>query len=194
MGRTLRRFNGGPDADSQWARIVMNRATLASILSRGPEQLKVLEISGSFWKDRCAFKEYKTVSYPDYDVCLGPLSDSFDLIIAEQVFEHLPRPYRAAQNIHQMLKPGGHFLVTTPFLLKVHNFPLDCTRWTPVGMRFFLTECGFSPEKIEVHSWGNRRCVNANFVRWQLYRPWRHSLVNEPEFPVVVWALAQKDG
>ncbi len=101
----------------------MNRETLSLIQSRGPERLKVLEISGSFWKDRCGFREYHTVSYPDYDVTLEPLPDTFDLIIAEQVLEHIPWPSRAVRNIFQMLNPGGAFLVTTPFLLKLHEFP-----------------------------------------------------------------------
>ncbi len=192
LARSLRRYTGGNDSDEHWARVVMDRETLSRIRSLGPEELKVLEISGSFWKDRCAFREYQALYYPDYDVCLRPLPDTFDLVIAEQVFEHLPWPYRAARNIHQMLKPGGIFLVTTPFLVKIHEHPIDCTRWTPTGMRYFLAECGFSLENIEAHSWGNRRCIRANFARWQIYQPWRHSLVNEPEFPVVVWALAQR--
>ena len=164
LSRSLRLDNGNGCPENQWARIVMNRETLSLIQSRGPEKLKVLEISGSFWKDRCVFREYHTVSYPDYDVTLGPLPDTFDLIIAEQVLEHIPWPSRAARNIFQMLKPGGAFLVTTPFLLRLHEFPLDCTRWTPTGMRYFLAECGFSFERTQVYSWGNRRCISANFA------------------------------
>jgi hypothetical protein len=61
-------------------------------------------------------------------------------------------------------------------------------------MRYFLAECGFPFEKVEAYSWGNRSCVKGNFNHWQIYRRWRHSLANEPDFPVVVWALAQKDG
>ena len=129
-------FTGAPDfhGQCQWARIVMNRGTLALIQRCNPESLSVLEIAGSFWKDRCRFRDYRALFHPDYDVCTGPLPEKFDLIIAEQVFEHLLWPYRAGRNIHEMLKPGGLFLVTTPFLLKVHDDPQDCSRWTPTGM------------------------------------------------------------
>ena len=48
-----------------------------------------MEISGNHWKDRCQFKEYKNLYYSDYDICAGALGERFDLIIAEQVFEHL---------------------------------------------------------------------------------------------------------
>jgi SAM-dependent methyltransferase len=171
----------------------MNRETLALVHRCNPERLSVLEISGSFWRDRCRYKEYKTLSHPDYDVCMGPLLERFDLIIAEQVFEHLLWPYRAGRNIYSMLNPGGLFLVTTPFLVKVHDYPQDCSRWTPTGMRYFLAECGFPLEGVEAYSWGNRSCVEANFRRWEIFRRWRHSLVDEPEFPIVVWALARRD-
>ena len=164
LSRSLKLENGNGGPQNQWARIVMNRETLSLIQSRGPEKLKVLEISGSFWKDRCVFKEYHTVSYPDYDVTLEPLADTFDLIIAEQVLEHIPRPSRAARNIFQMLNPGGTFLVTTPFLLRLHEYPLDCTRWTPTGMRYFLAECGFSFEKIQVYSWGTGVASGQTFA------------------------------
>jgi 2-polyprenyl-3-methyl-5-hydroxy-6-metoxy-1,4-benzoquinol methylase len=87
----------------------MNQQALSLIQSHKPGELKVLELSGKFWRDRCQYREYKAVSYPDYDVCAGPLPETFDLIIAEQVFEHLAWPYRAAKNIHEMLNPGGFF-------------------------------------------------------------------------------------
>src|SRR4051794_17454344 len=180
--------HGGPY--NQWARIVMNRETHDLIARRSPETMKVLEISGSFWKDRFRFKDYRSVAYPEYDVCSARLPETFDLIVAEQVFEHLAWPYRAGKNIHEMLNPGGLFLVTTPFLVKIHEEPFDCTRWTSTGMRYFLAECGFPLEKVEAFSWGNRACVEANLRRWQIYQPWRHSLKDERLFPIVVWALA----
>jgi len=175
-----------------WARIVMNRETQRWVSELQPGRLKVLELSGTDWQGFAPFKDYSTIAYPDYDICGEPLPQIHDLIIAEQVFEHLARPYRAGRNVYQMLNPGGWFLVTTPFLVRVHDCPIDCTRWTETGMKYFLAECGFPPEKIKVASWGNRACVRASFNRWVTYRRWRHSLVNEPNFPVSVWALAQK--
>jgi len=91
-----------------------------------------------------------------------------------------------------MLTPGGYFLVSTPFLLRIHNEPTDCTRWTETGLRHFLAESGFPLAEIQTGSWGNRACVKSNFGWWARYHPWIHSLRNEPEFPVHVWALARK--
>ena len=58
-------------------------------------------------------------------------------------------------------------------------------------MKYFLAEAGFSLENTETGSWGNRSCVKANFNKWAR-RGWFGSLRNEPDFPVVVWALAKK--
>ena len=30
-----------------------------------------------------------------------------------------------------------------PFLIRVHNVPIDCSRWTEDGLKFHLEECGF---------------------------------------------------
>ena len=64
-----------------------------------------------------------------------------------------------------MLQPGGHFLIVTPFLYKVHPNPYDCTRWTETGMRYFLAECGFPLDPITTGSWGNRACLEATLRR-----------------------------
>jgi hypothetical protein len=66
---------------------------------------------------------------------------------------------------------------------------------TEVGLKHFLAECGFPPEAIRTDSWGNRDCVIESFKMMATpYRKRIHSLRNEPDFPVHVWALAQKRG
>lgn len=190
--RVYRGIIGIGSTGQPWARIVMNRETLRWIEGLRPETLDTLEISGGDWKDRARFKSYRSVEYPEFDLTTDVLEERFDLIIAEQVFEHIQRPYPAAKNVYAMLKPGGYFLITTPFMLRVHAYPTDCSRWTEEGMKYFLAECGFPLEQIETASWGNRACVKANFIEWREYRPWLHSLKNEPNFPVSVWALARK--
>ena len=179
-------------ATNQWLRVVMNEQTQKLVQSLNPSALNVLEISGRVWGERGPFKEYRSVRFPEFDICHDRLEEKFDLIIAEQVFEHLLWPSRAGKNVRHMLKPDGYFLITTPFLVRVHDFPTDCTRWTETGLKYFLVECGFSLEDVQVASWGNRSCVKSHLGRkWRIYRPWRHSLRNEPTFPVVVWALAK---
>jgi SAM-dependent methyltransferase len=178
-------------SSEHWSRVVMGDKQTKYLCALPLNQLKALEISGDHWKD-LPFQDYKDLHYPDFDICEQVLPEKFDVIIAEQVFEHLLYPYRAGKNIYEMLSPGGLFLISTPFLLRVHGAPTDCTRWTETGLKYFLNECGFSIDKIETDSWGNRACVKANFLRWTTFRKRIHSLSNEPEFPFHVWAFARK--
>lgn len=144
-----------------WTRPVMHEACTRLLTERGMENLDVLEIFSGEWRT-FPFRSYREMNFPEYDICEDILDNQFNLIIADQVFEHLLR------------------------------LPYDCTRWTETGIKYFLAESGFPLDKIIAGSWGNRACVKANFNRWAR-RGWFGSLKNEPDFPVTVWALAQKE-
>jgi SAM-dependent methyltransferase len=173
-----------------WSRVVMNRETGRWIEELVPGKLRVLEISGQGWS-RKGFKEYRSVNYPEFDICNDVLCEPFDLIIAEQVFEHVLWPYRAGRNVLGMLRPGGYFLITVPFLVRIHGSPADCTRWPETGLKYFLAECGFPLNDVKTGSWGNRRCIEANYREWTNFYRHLNSLENEPDFPFHVWALAR---
>ena len=188
----LRMLWGDARPHEQWQRIVLNRRVRELIDALTPASMSALEISGSNWPTDGYFHSHRSVDFPEFDICKDRLEERFDLIIAEQVFEHVPYPYRAARNVLAMLKPGGRFLIATPFLVKIHACPMDCSRWTETGLRHLLEDCGFPLETIRTGSWGNRRCVKANLrSRWPVYVPGLHSLRNDPEYPIQVWALAQ---
>jgi SAM-dependent methyltransferase len=179
-------------ADQQWARVVMDRETDHLMRELDRSVLDAVEISGTKWRD-FGFASYRSLDYAEYDLCARPFApEAFDVVIAEQVLEHVLWPYRAVRHAWQMLRPGGVFLVTTPFLVRVHAYPTDCSRWTPLGLKHLLAEGGFGLDDIESGSWGNRSCIRANFKGWPNWVRWKHSLRNEPDFPVVVWALARK--
>lgn len=180
-----------PRPETQWGRIVMDKETDKLIRNLDIKELNVLEISGNKW-GKLPFKKYTSIMYPELDICERKLDATYDLIICEQVFEHLLWPYRAGKNIYDMLEEGGHFMLTTPFLIKIHNSPVDCSRWSKLGLKYFLAECGFPLENIESFSWGNKATVVANFKSWIAYNSSKHSLENEEEFPYVVWAIARK--
>lgn len=176
----------------QWSRIVYVRAWRERIAHLDPSRIEALEISPGMsdtWRS-LPFKSYTAVQYPEFDICEMTLPRQFDLVVADQVFEHLERPYEAGRNVVSMLKPNGHFLIATPFLIRVHGHPNDYTRWTPNGLRVFLEDCGFPKEGIETGAWGNRACVKANFGSWARFGFGR-TLRNEPDFPVTVWAIAR---
>jgi SAM-dependent methyltransferase len=179
--------------DIHWTRIVQYRDCFDFIRSLGPERLDVLEISaGHLWRESFAFNSFDETQYPAYDLQSGPLPRQFDLIIADHVLLHLDQPARGVANMRAMLRPGGHCIVTTPFLIKANLPPQDTSRWTERGLANVMVEGGFERANIRTASWGNRGCVVANFRRWTpfgfgLFK----SLRNEPDFPVSVWAIAK---
>lgn len=177
-----------------WCRAVMYEQTFADVERLGPAGLDVLEISGAdTWRTAFDFRSYRSPAYPEFDVCTDVLEERFDLIIADQVFEHLRHPAAALRNIRTMLKPGGRLLVLTPFLIRVHPCPLDVHRWTEEGLRFLLVDNGFAAEGIRTGAWGNRRAVRANLRRFPRVG-FGKDLRNEPGCPLVVWAWAQGEG
>jgi SAM-dependent methyltransferase len=177
---------------TDWVRVVMYQKCFEFLRTLEPDRLDALEISaGPLWQQALTFRSYTATQYPGFDICEDILPQKFDVIVADQVFEHLKWPARAARNVFTMLKEGGYFIIATPFLIRVHESPIDCTRWTKDGLFYFLQEAGFPADMIKTDSWGNRACLISNLNSWRK-RGFFGSLVNEPDFPLVVWAFARK--
>ena len=171
-------------------RVVAYRAVDAFLDGLDCAALDTLEISAG-WKWRARqWGSFTEMNWPEYDICDGGLDRQFDVIIADNVWEHLKYPYRAAKHVRAMLRPGGYFINITPFLIRHHPIPLDCSRWTETGMKHFLEEAGFDPDLVTTGSWGNAAAVKANFHRWAR-AGWQRRLKNDPDFPVTVWAIAE---
>lgn len=180
-------------------RVVMQKASRDWIASLGPEKLDVLELSGK-WGEVFPFRSYLALNRWKFDPCKGPMLDElgkvvrFDLIMANQVWEHLDRPYAATRNIYRMLRSGGWFWVAVPFFAPFHGAPVDCSRWTARGLKNLLIEAGFEPDRVQSHQWGNRHVAQRNLeIPWPPALRDDDDLTNDPDFPVVTWAMAQKD-
>lgn len=178
---------------NQWAREVMDREARDFVGRLDYGHLDALEVSGNYWSD-FGFRSFEIIKFPEFDLCGDKIEkEKWDIIFLEQVLEHVPYARKAVENLYSMLKPEGHLVVTTPFLIRVHKDPLDCSRWTDVGLKFLLHEAGFDLTRITTASWGNRSCLIANLTDWPTYNRYKlHSLKNDPRYPVVVWAFAQK--
>lgn len=181
---------GADSVERHWARRVMNLEIDAYLESLSPESCLAVEISGSFHRDRHEWMAFRELSYPEFDLCNPPpITDMYDVVICEQVLEHVENPGRAVDTLRSITRPGGHVVISTPFLLRVHPSPGDYWRFTPDGLRILLSSRGL--EVSHAAGWGNRACAKANLPRWAYYRWWR-SLRNDSRFPVSVWAFAKR--
>ena len=185
-------FAPATSGQAQWQRVALNAAVSGYIDGLGPAQLSAAEISGDAQAGR-PWRHFESLNFPEFDLC-APLDghERFDVVICEQVIEHVVDPAKAAENLRGLCAPGGHVIVSTPFLIRVHELPMygmgDYWRFTPRGLRTLLERAGLTVDAVE--SWGNRRCVVGNFDVWPSYRRW-HPMRNEPDLPVQVWAFAR---
>ena len=68
--------------------------------------------------------------------------NSFDVIIAKSVFEHLRKPWIVAQEMLKTLKHGGVFLVVTHNCFPIHSYPYDYFRYTKDGLESLFDGVG----------------------------------------------------
>lgn len=79
----------------------------------------------------------------------------FDAIFSLSVFEHIAKPWKAAQHLTRMLKPGGICYHAAPFSYFYHGAPADYWRFTPDAMKLVFSE--LKPLKAEFYGANRRR-------------------------------------
>lgn len=79
------------------------------------------------------------------DICSIPLaSGSVDNIICTEVFEHIPNPVLALEELARLVKPGGRLILTAPFASLTHFAPYHyCTGFNKYWYDYHLQRLGF---------------------------------------------------
>lgn len=180
-------------------RVIMQKTSRKWLSGLDLASMEAAEVSGKFGR-RFAFGSYERFRYPKHDICAQPFLDEaghvrqFDIVLANQVWEHLDRPYAATRHVLQMLRPGGYFWLAVPFYVPWHGDPVDCSRWSARGLKNLLIEAGFEESRIKTSQWGNRHAARRNLDgEWPPeFDPQSDDLSDDPEFPICAWGLAQK--
>ena len=82
------------------------------------------------------------------------LGKSFDVVLCSEVFEHLPNPIVALQELGRLLKPGGKLILTAPFNSLTHQAPyFFYTGYSRFFYEHWCTE--FNMEIMELSQNGN---------------------------------------
>lgn len=93
--------------------------------------------------------------YPEVDIVCdltrnNPfLPNSIDAALVFNVVEHIYDTHALFSGISHLLKPGGLFLVTIPFMVKIHLLPIDFVRYTHYSLDLLGRDHGFAVEWIE---------------------------------------------
>ena len=190
-------YDGVP-ADSQFVRHVLYRDIKRRVEAIGLSNRDVLEI-GSSNGVIASYLSPRTLKvtgdYPAVDVSFMPeyADASYDVVILDQVLEHVKQPEAGVAEVRRVLRPGGYAIISLPFLIKIHGRPNDYSRFTEDGLRHLLREF----RDVEVGQWGNRFTLNVTMRHgwlstWQTRRRLLVFQQNEPEWPIVLWAVCRK--
>lgn len=75
---------------------------------------------------------------------LSPFSDGeFDAYMAISVYEHLRRPWIAAEAARRVLSPGGIALIVTHHTFPLHGYPSDFFRFSDRALAGIFEDAGF---------------------------------------------------
>lgn len=86
----------------------------------------------------------------------------FDCAIATEVLEHCPDPEMVLKEISRVLRTGGYFFFTVPFLWNLHEVPHDEYRYTPFSLERHLKNSGF--QNVEIIATGGWHASMAQML------------------------------
>ena len=120
-------------------------------------------------------------------------NNSYDVVVIDNVLEHVPSPEMAIQELWRILRPRGACICTTPFLIKIHADPGDYWRFTEQGLRVLFRRF----QEVHISGWGNRYTLKTiSKYGWlsarNTKRLWKVALWNEGEWPISYLTVAIK--
>lgn len=71
-----------------------------------------------------------------------------DVVLFNQVLEHVPEPNQVLGEISGLLKKGGNLVISVPFIYQIHGEPFDFYRYTKYGVTYLLKKNGFEIEEF----------------------------------------------
>lgn len=85
-----------------------------------------------------------------YDGKVIPFEDeSFDAVVAFEVFEHVFNIDEIFAQLQKKLRPGGRLLITVPFAWPEHEQPYDFARYTSFGIADIIARSGLSIVEVK---------------------------------------------
>ena len=100
-----------------------------------------------------AIFNYPGWKYTGVDIVVGPNVDyviqpyqwdipteSYDVVVSGQCLEHVEMPWLWIKEAERVCKKDGLVILTAPWLFPIHQYPVDCWRILPDGMKVLLTK------------------------------------------------------
>jgi SAM-dependent methyltransferase len=161
---------------SQLLQSPQNDLSSQRVLDIGCGRNKLAGAIGLDWEDLPGVDIIANLNEP-----LPVEDESFDVVHAEQVLEHVERLIELVYEVHRILKPGGIFLVHVPYFRSswAHIDPTHVRCFTLQSMNYFVEEtyeyqyyrfrdAGFKKVEIELDN--------------HISRDWKHKLLQPLAF------------
>jgi SAM-dependent methyltransferase len=76
-------------------------------------------------------------------------SNQFDTVLCTQVLEHVFEHNKLMEEAFRVLKPGGHLILTVPFVWELHEQPYDFFRYTKYALKELFERTGFKIDYVK---------------------------------------------
>lgn len=74
--------------------------------------------------------------------------EQYDVVVSGQTMEHVEDLKSFVAAVEMALKPGGITCLIAPWKWQYHEYPMDCWRILPQGMRWLFEQTGLIEEEI----------------------------------------------
>ena len=100
-----------------------------------------------FGRDGWQYVGFDEVEGDNVDIVLTPETlaehrETFDVVISGQTLEHTLKPWQWIKDVASLANPGGMVWIIAPNTWAFHEFPRDCWRIWPDGLRALFGEAG----------------------------------------------------
>lgn len=115
---------------------------------------------------------------------------SVDLVLLNNVMEHLPQPDKTLKAVASALKSRGRVAIAVPFIIKVHQAPYDFLRYTHFMLSRMLEQQGFGNigiEAVYTPSALHRVFFHEMFAGYPSDALWQRAVASSTQF--VTWKM-----
>lgn len=97
-------------------------------------------------------------------------SEYFDAVVAVSVWEHLERPWIAAEEVFRVLRPGGIAYIATHQTFPLHGYPSDFFRFSDKALSLLFTDAGLEAVSVD-YSYPAKIVPGPEVTRWNPSAP-----------------------
>jgi SAM-dependent methyltransferase len=78
--------------------------------------------------------------------------EKYNIVLCMLAMDDFPDPQKCIDELHRVLKPGGHLFITAPFNGRVHGDPYHFFHFSKYGLRLLFERSQF--EIVRITPWG----------------------------------------